>query len=208
MKRYRLKSNKYKGLFLKSGGKWYDKTLFAVNPDGTPATISSIIKYGKANEVEHPHVIEFLERSTRQLPNRTLEQPADEGLADKRTFMTSAERVLKSTVKGFQPVDQVLNTLRNKIPPTEWQILKDAGIEEAFGPAQRVDAQEVQKWIDENGPRVEVRKFGGSKREEAQKLRDEAYHRLETIDGGFWHRTTLNREALAKENPKIRYLLS
>ena len=96
--------------------------------------------------------------------------------------MTSAERVLKSTVKGFQPVDQVLNTLRNKIPPTEWQILKDAGIEEAFGPAQRVDAQEVQKWIDENGPRVEVRKFGATKEVEkpATRRRLDIVHEMDT----------------------------
>ena len=111
------------------------------------------------------------------------EQGEDEGLADKRTFMTSAERVLKSTVKGFQPVDQVLNTLRNKIPPTEWQILKDAGIEEAFGPAQRVDAQEVQKWIDENGPRVEVRKFGEGSSTEDSRFMAQMTHRLDTQGG-------------------------
>lgn len=94
-------SNKNKGLFLKSGGKWYDKTLFAVNPDGTPATISSIIKYGKANEVEHPHVIEFLERSTRQLPNRTLEQPEGEGL-DRRDYYRRYDAQKKQELEAIR----------------------------------------------------------------------------------------------------------
>ena len=60
-------SNRNKGLFLKSNGTWYEKTLFAKNPDGTSATIESIIKHGKANIVDHPHVIEFLNRTTKQV---------------------------------------------------------------------------------------------------------------------------------------------
>jgi hypothetical protein len=42
---------------------------------------------------------------------------------DKRSFMTSSERVLRN-IKGAQSSEQVLNTLRNKIPPAEWDVLQ------------------------------------------------------------------------------------
>lgn len=112
-------------------------------------------------------------------------QPADESLtADKRNFMLSSERVVRD-VKGFQPIGQILGTIKNKVPPAEWAMLQDLGIEKAFGPAQRVNAAEVLQWLQKNEQKVEVRKMGASEQTEAQKLSAQLRHELDTKFPGW-----------------------
>jgi hypothetical protein len=61
--------------------------------------------------------------------------------------------------------NQIINRLRNKLHPDEWKMYEDMGIVQAFG-NKRVDPKEVATWMQDNGPRVEVRKFGeGAKTE-------------------------------------------
>lgn len=102
-----------------------------------------------------------------------------------RDFMTSTERVLRN-VKGFQPISQVLGTIKNKVPPAEWDMLQKAGIEKAFGPAQRVKADEVQQWVDANGPKAQVHTYGmEGKVSEAKREYDKMTHEwYENLDGG------------------------
>lgn len=53
---------------------------------------------------------------------------------------------------------QILNRLRNRLSPGEWKGYEDKGIRERFE-GKIVEPKEVSKWMQENGPRVEVRKL-------------------------------------------------
>jgi hypothetical protein len=54
---------------------------------------------------------------------------------------------------------QLLGTLKNKIPSLEWEMLKAAGIEKAFE-GRKISGEDAARWIQDNEPKVEVRKFG------------------------------------------------
>lgn len=54
---------------------------------------------------------------------------------------------------------QILNRLKNVLHPDEWDIYKSLGIEEAFK-GKKVDPNEVAQWMEDNGPKIEVKKFG------------------------------------------------
>jgi len=98
---------------------------------------------------------------------------------DERPFMTSSERIL-NTIKGAQNGKQILNTLKNKIPPAEYEILKQAGLEKEFSDII-AKPENVKKWIQENGPHAEVHSYGmEGKVSEAKKEYDRMTHELET----------------------------
>ncbi len=54
---------------------------------------------------------------------------------------------------------QLLGTIKNKIPSLEWEMLKAAGIEKAFE-GRKISGEDAARWIQENEPKVKVRKFG------------------------------------------------
>jgi hypothetical protein len=87
---------------------------------------------------------------------------------------------LKMTVnrKGELQTVQALNTLRNRLHPSEWQMYKDAGIETAFGSS--VKPEDLKGWLRENSPRVEVKTKGGIVQNEKLRLLNEKQHELET----------------------------
>jgi len=83
-------------------------------------------------------------------------------------WITSSARKLLSSPKdlkyspdrkGEYDGGQLVNRLLNNVPPGEKEVLEQAGIREKFKPGQKVSSEEVDKWIAENEPKVEVRKF-------------------------------------------------
>lgn len=83
-------------------------------------------------------------------------------------IMSSAKKLLRSPEqlryapdrKGEFDAGQLVNRLMNNIPPVEKEMLTQAGIQDAFKPGQKVTKEAVEKWIDENGPKVEVQTYG------------------------------------------------
>ena len=74
---------------------------------------------------------------------------------------------------------QLINTIRNKSTPTEWNILKERGIEQALG-GRNVSQEEAGKWIEEHSPKVEVRKFGEGSHNVKRDADNQLMHDLET----------------------------
>ena len=63
-------------------------------------------------------------------------------------------------VEGKQVMGRLENlATKGKLSPTELQTYKDAGLEKFVGEKPRTPG-EVSQWMQDNGPRVEVRKFG------------------------------------------------
>jgi hypothetical protein len=121
---------------------------------------------------------------------------------DERSFMTSSERVLRDVIKGPQTVGQVIATLKNKIPPAEFDMLEKAGLRTAFNKTV-VRPDEVVKWIQENGPRAEVVSYGmegkvSEAKKEYDKMTHEWYEPLNKAD-----RYRLD-ELLMKQNDTIQ----
>lgn len=111
-----------------------------------------------------------------------------------RAFVSQAEKILRDPQAiGFSATaqvdaEQLKNRLRNKVgaESTEWKMMQDAGIDKVKG---KMTAQQMAEWVKENGPRLEVRKFGSAKpQQDAQRQaiqtaeRDmlSAQHMLET----------------------------
>lgn len=82
------------------------------------------------------------------------------------TFMPTAEWLinhpeelkLSANRNGAYNGTQLVNTLRNRLHPDEFNVLRDAGLESFNG--RIVNQDEIKKWISDNEPKVEVRKFG------------------------------------------------
>jgi ribosomal protein S7 len=88
---------------------------------------------------------------------------------------------------------QLVARLMNKVPDKEKQMLEEQGIREAFPPGKKVTADVVDKWVKDNGPKVEVKVFksGDSKVKEAPDLTQmraelaTLEHQLDTRDSGW-----------------------
>jgi hypothetical protein len=91
-------------------------------------------------------------------------------LKDDRTFATDFEKQFKSVSTPynlrankegkFSSTD--VRAALEKINPGEAQLLKDAGIEKFLTDNLKVSAEELTKWVKENGPKVEVLEYGQS----------------------------------------------
>ena len=75
-------------------------------------------------------------------------------------FTTQAVKLLGAVAGAERPSKDIVGFLRNKLgeKSAEWEALQAAGIEK--GLPEKVTPQGVAKWINENGPKVEVREFG------------------------------------------------
>lgn len=94
-------------------------------------------------------------------------------------------------------VQQMVNTIRNKLGEnsSEWKMWKDLGIDKA--PVQT--PKELAKWMEENGPKVEVRKFGEKANTPNLDQANQLSHELETLGyrilpGRMLRRTVDSRE--------------
>lgn len=103
---------------------------------------------------------------------------------------TTAARLLKVPEKlryapnrqGEYDGGQLVNRLMNEIPPAERSYL-EAPLREAFKPGQKVTAEQVLKVVEENSPRVEVKKLSAIDPTKTLTTSAEvnmARHRLET----------------------------
>lgn len=126
--------------------------------------------------------VDSLHWQLRDKKDHSRNQGEGEGL-----FTTKAEKILKKprenklTVSGAGTLQgtQMLNSLKNQLHPTEWEVLKQSGIEKEFT-GRVAKPEEVLKWVKENGPRVEVRKFGEGEQSPEVKRFNEISHQLDT----------------------------
>jgi len=93
---------------------------------------------------------------------------------------------LQPDKQGMYSADQLVNTLKNKLHPAEWEMYDKAGIREVFKSGTKVSQQEAEKWLGENAPRVEVRTFGEESKGKdirSTSLREvnQLIHELETL---------------------------
>lgn len=75
-------------------------------------------------------------------------------------FYLESIKHLEDNYKSDKAVDssQLISSLRNKYPG-EWDLLEESGIRDAFPAGSKVSGKELANWINENGPRVEVKKL-------------------------------------------------
>lgn len=110
-------------------------------------------------------------------------------------FVLSGPRIaLSPTESGFKNAEkqvdaqQLYNRLRNKVPQSEWEFYKDKLPQEG-----KVSPFEAAKLMQENGPRVEVRKFGvkpaATSYDLARERMNQAQHDVETNTGGYYRYT-------------------
>lgn len=88
---------------------------------------------------------------------------------DNRVFVTEFEKnlrrgegnigKLRANSEGKIDAKEVL-TQMEKYNPGEVQLLKDAGIEEYLASKPKVTREELAKWVQENGPKVETIEYG------------------------------------------------
>lgn len=94
-------------------------------------------------------------------------------------FGLRAYEVLNDMPDKPMPGQQMVGTLRNKLPPNEWEMLP--GLEEWVKGKGSVTKKEVEEWVRENGPKVEVRSLEATvSNQETQRL-SELEHRFDTI---------------------------
>jgi len=117
------------------------------------------------------------------LLQEALEDTKGEVTKPRPTFEFSAGKVLRDlSVNGGIKYNKdisaeiLVNTLRNKIPPAEFDMLKSAGLEE-WAKGKITTPEKLDKWLAENGPRVETHSYGmEGKVSEAKKEYDKMTH--------------------------------
>lgn len=86
------------------------------------------------------------------------EQPAFELTANK-LLRNNAVLKLQPGKDGRYDGSTLLGRLRNQLPPVEKDMLEQAGLEK-FLSGQKRTTQEVEQWLADNGPKVEVHEYG------------------------------------------------
>lgn len=102
-------------------------------------------------------------------------QDETQGL-DAGDFYTVSSKLISNMANGDTKIDvaQLRNTIFNKIPPIEVDLLKAAGIEKLNG---KMSPKEMLKWIKENGPKVKIESYGmEGKVSEAKQRLDTLHH--------------------------------
>lgn len=79
------------------------------------------------------------------------------------------------------PGNTLLQKMPTVLPKDEWELLKGQGIE-GFLKNNRVSQQELNTWVKENGPRVEVRKAGQGAQTPEMREQVELTHWKDTIE--------------------------
>lgn len=124
------------------------------------------------------------------VPTITSDYSASEKAAGRGGFVLETPRALMDkATSGFSPEarpdsQQLLGRLDNlgragKVSPSEVEYFKEQGLEEYLKTKPTV--AEVGKWMQENGPKVEVKKFGEGIQTEQQKQAAKAEHLFDTL---------------------------
>jgi hypothetical protein len=85
--------------------------------------------------------------------------------SEAQRFLNNPSELAHATDKQIAS-EQLLGRVRN-IMPSEFELLREAGIEEAFR-GRKVSAKEVGEWIEKNGPKVEVKELLATGREPSE----------------------------------------
>jgi len=128
-------------------------------------------------------------------------------------FLLNAVEMIKNNEIGLPPNKsgayngtQLLGTLMNKLTPTEQAIYKSAGIEKAFG-GKIISKDDVVKWLEENGPKVEVRKFSKDYTADQSQLYADSAAVEHELDTKYPQWRDENITADYTNDPKFRELL-
>lgn len=123
--------------------------------------------------------------------------PADESIRGTdydttRPLYLTASKVLSSQKElGLNPTSkfpqyQLNATLKSKLPPVEYEMLQEAGLDKFLAESKSLTPKELQTWIEENGPRVNIVSYGMARkvspaRQELDRMTHEWY---DNLDGG------------------------
>lgn len=141
----------------------YKNTHFAGN---TPEGYSNKVKQGTVNKYQ---------------PIKDFELSTEREIRKERPFnLVIAE-------DGTIPTQNLLGRLRSssQISKGELHALEESGLKEYLKDKARIDVGELQDWIKENGPRVEVRKAGDNVLTPERKRLNELEHKLDTLGYTF-----------------------
>jgi len=121
------------------------------------------------------------------LGGEELEKIKDVLTSSSRLLLRNPEKLRFAPSKtGEYDGGQLVNRMLNTIPQTEKEMLVDAGIRERFPAGKKTTAKEVDKWIEENGPKVEVKKLEAVPSVSAlEQKRAELEHKLDTLHPGW-----------------------
>lgn len=141
--------------------------------------------------------IEDIKNKNGGMPPKEQSEPALKKADVRGRFATDVEKELAKekpfgVVKdknGKLPILTLKGKMEKMIPAGELAALRESGLDEAIkqnrDDAGKIDLAGVAKWVKENGPRVEVRKFGerpiDSEFAKIKQAHDELYHKLETM---------------------------
>ncbi len=151
-----------------------------VSPEGIPAAVEAAKKAVPGGEVEVKKVQDVLKHRVSKddwMSGKEVPRNASESLNDEKFGVLDGPVRVRQMFNTEKPVsrEQVMRTLEGKISPTELQIYKDAGIETKLG--EKVTPSEVAKFMEENGPKVEVVDYGmEGKVSEAKREYDKMTH--------------------------------
>jgi GNAT superfamily N-acetyltransferase len=109
-----------------------------------------------------------------------------------RPLYLTASKVLSSRNElGLNPTSkfpqyQLNATLKSKLPPVEYEMLQEAGLDKFLAESKSLTPKELQTWIEENGPRVNIVSYGmAGKASPAKQALDRMTHEwYDNLDGG------------------------
>lgn len=102
-------------------------------------------------------------------------------LPEQQHLGNEAPRIIQYYGSKISNGTQLVNILRNKLNPNEWSHYQSQGIEAAFN-GKVTNANEISKWTEEHGQRVETRKLGlGSLTKEHQDFLDLQHNFIDNL---------------------------
>jgi len=131
----------------------------------------------------------------------------DYGDSPREDFELNSNKILRDSkalgldVNKQYSASQIVGTLKNKIPPAEYDILEKAGLDKYLELNKTVSPKQLNNWVKENGPRVETHSYGmegkvSEAKKEYDKMTHEWYDNLQQPD-----RWTLERAYEYDANP-------
>lgn len=106
--------------------------------------------------------------------------------------------------EGVKTDGQMLyNRVRNKLgeASSAWKMLDTEGFRKVVAGGGKVTVGDVKKWVEENGPKVEVRKFGNGTISEGARRRNQIQHEIETA--GFVPQFSVNTGEVVSVVPRV-----
>jgi len=86
--------------------------------------------------------------------------------SSREDFELNSNKILRDSkalgldVNKQYSASQIVGTLKNKIPPAEYDILEKAGLDKYLELNKTVSPKQLNNWVKENGPKVKVESYG------------------------------------------------